>query len=197
MLQLVRVLEAHHRHIDGWPQATNPYQHNHGDGKDAPVGSREVFEKKHQVSFPFRVYASVTTPADGRQCLRKLQRSSSPDCIAAPGQRLSPRSACTVLCSDGALTASGVTGAAATSSTRDQKRFGSLASALPSLWLKKLPHSPRNAIGTPGTGLRAMIFSMPLRNSSISPSVVSLPSGKMHTTSPASSSTAMRSNAWS
>src|SRR5690606_13594297 len=79
MLELVRMLEAHHRHIDGWPQATNPYQHNHGDGKDAPVGSREVFEKKHQVSFPFRVYASVTTPADGRQCLRKLQRPSSPD----------------------------------------------------------------------------------------------------------------------
>src|SRR5690606_41627799 len=99
-------------------------------------------------------------------------------CTAAPGQRLSPRRASTVLCNEGALTASGATAGAATSSTRDQKRFGSLASALPSLWLKKLPHRPRNAIGTTGTGLRAMIFSMPLRNSSSSPSEIGRASGR-------------------
>ena len=46
--------------------------------------------------------------------------------------------------------------------------------------------SPKGvAYGTTGTGVSPTIFSIPARNSSISPSLVSLPSGKMHTTSPA------------
>ena len=62
---------------------------------------------------------------------------------------------------------------------RDQKRRGSwLIGALPPRRLKKLPHSPRSAIGTTGTGRRSRIFSTPRLNSFISPSRVSLPSGK-------------------
>src|SRR5690606_23022491 len=86
MLQLVRVLEAHHRDIDGRPEAADPYQRDNDDGEDAPVGGGKVFEERHQVSFPFRVNASVTMPASRWQCHRKLRRSSSPD---APPRRVS------------------------------------------------------------------------------------------------------------
>ena len=72
---------------------------------------------------------------------------------------------------------------------RDQKR---LNSPLCGARLKKLPHNPCSAMGITGTGLAARMRSMPALNSSISPLVVSLPSGKMHTTSPSSRYRAMR-----
>ena len=78
----------------------------------------------------------------------------------------------------------GGTGGATTSAMREnmprQRRI-----ALPSCErLKKLPHRPRNAIGTTGTGVASTIRSTPGRNGFISPVSVSLPSGKMPTISP-------------
>ena len=81
------------------------------------------------------------------------------------------------------------------SSMRDQMRRNGCRIGAPSLRLKKLPHMPTSAIGTTGTGVRWTILSTPGRNRPRRPSVVSAPSGKMHTTSPASSSAAMRSKA--
>ena len=49
---------------------------------------------------------------------------------------------------------------------------------------KKLPHNPRSASGTTGTGVSATMRSMPGRNALSSPVCVSRPSGKMPTTSP-------------
>ena len=51
--------------------------------------------------------------------------------------------------------------------------------------LKKLPHSPRSAIGTTGTGVCSRMCCNPGRNGLSSPVSVSLPSGKMPTISPA------------
>ncbi|MNS72297.1 hypothetical protein D3C72_1057000 [compost metagenome] len=65
--------------------------------------------------------------------------------------------------------------------------------AAPPLREKKLPHSPRSAIGTTGTGVRRMICCTPPLNGLISPVAVILPSGKMQTRSPSSSAAATAS----
>ena len=56
--------------------------------------------------------------------------------------------------------------------------------------LKKLPHKPRSAIGTTGTGVSCTIRSTARAEAAISPSAVSVPSGKMPTISPARSACA-------
>src|SRR5690349_6516915 len=83
---------------------------------------------------------AVAIPADGAEDVR-LQFYCH-----------SPRRPETIFCNPVALAPSPCTGAVTTISMRDQNRDGSLLmGALPSRRLKKLPHSPRNAMGTTGT----------------------------------------------
>jgi len=89
------------------------------------------------------------------------------------------------------------TGAAHTSSMRDQTRRNGRRIARPSLRLKKPPRSPRSAIGTTGTGVRATMRSTPGRKGASSPVSGMRPSGKMQTSSPASSARATSSKACS
>ncbi len=109
-----------------------------------------------------------------------------------------PRNSCTFCCSNSGVAASGATGMPTASDRRERKpALKARSNKWPLRWLNKWPHKPRSASGITGTLLRSTILAMPPLNSLIWPVRVSLPSGKMHTSSPSCSACAISMKAFS